>query len=35
MPRFDSLVSASSVPMIATPSPSRTPLTIGSRIAGR
>ena len=27
MPRFDSLVSASSVPMIATPSPSRMPLT--------
>src|SRR5947199_2348729 len=32
-PRFDSFVSASSVPMIATPSPSRTPLMTGRRIA--
>ena len=35
MPLFESLVSASSVPMIATPRPSRTPLMIGWRIAGR
>ena len=35
IPRFDSFVSASSVPTTATPKPSRTPLMIGSRIAGK